>query len=515
MNELNELRRKGALGLLVVCWLTVLVIALATLLAGSGFMPALLAVMITAVPSVLVTRGGGDLQTRLAIAFAMPVYPAILLWQWSGQHWMLDIHMTFFAALAMLTLLADWRPVLLAAGVTAVHHLALNFLAPSLVFPDGSDIARVVLHAVIVVAETVVLVMISASFERLVIEQAAAQGARERTEQAAREERAAAEAAQQTVIDEIGTGLRAMAAGDLSLRIATQFPGGYEELRGHFNTAASDLDRIVRDVTRSASQIETGSCEIRSATDDLALRTEQQASTLEDIAANLRQLNVTVQDNAKSADDLQGNVTRARTDALNGSQVVESAVMAMSEIEHSAEEIGKIVALIDGIAFQTNLLALNAGVEAARAGEAGKGFAVVATEVRALAQRSADAASDIKALIGTSTEQVSRGVRLVGQSGDSLMTIVSGIAEINEAIARIASVSREQAGEIGRINERVTRLDSTTQQNAAMVEEGTAAARTLSSEAESMARLVAHFRLSDGQQLTTAAETNSVLRNAA
>ena len=515
MNELNELRRKGALGLLINCWLTVLAIAGGAFLAGTGMMPAVLAAAVTVVPSLLVLRGGGDLQTRLAIAFAMPIYPAILLWQWSGQHWMLDIHMTFFAAIAMLTLLADWRPVLLAAGVTAVHHLALNFAAPSLVFPDGSDLARVILHAVVVIAETAVLVKISASFERLVIEQAAAQNARERMEEVAREERAEAQVAQQTVIEEIGTGLRALAAGDLSLRIENSFPGSYEALRGHFNTAASDLDRIVNNVTRSASQIETGSCEIRSATDDLALRTEQQASTLEDIASTLRQLNVTVQDNATSANDLQGNVTKARNDALNGSQVVESAVQAMGEIERSADEIGKIITLIDGIAFQTNLLALNAGVEAARAGEAGKGFAVVATEVRALAQRSADAANDIKALIGTSTEQVSRGVRLVGQSGESLMTIVSGIAEINEAIARIASVSRDQAGEIGRINERVTRLDSATQQNAAMVEEGTAAARTLSSEAESMARLVAHFRLSESGRLTSDTSAGEAMRNAA
>ncbi|GFM30951.1 methyl-accepting chemotaxis protein [Novosphingobium sp. PY1] len=500
MNELDEMRRKGAKILLAISWLSVAIIAGCAWASGSGPAPALLAAAITIVPTLQVMAGNNGLQARLALGLAVPLYPAIMLWQWSGQNWMLDIHMTFFAAIAMLTLLADWRPVLLAAGVTAVHHLSTNFAAPSLVFPDGADFARVLLHAVIVVLETGVLVVLSAGFERLVIDQAAAHEARADAEKAAQIERTRAAEDQKQVIEQIGRGLRGLASGDLSLRLSESFPEGYEELRGYFNSAASDLDDIVRDVTRSAGQIESGSREIRSASDDLALRTEQQAATLEDIANTLRQLSTTVQANAKSAQDLQANVARARSDALSGNSVVASAVGAMGEIERSADEIHQIITLIDGISFQTNLLALNAGVEAARAGEAGKGFAVVANEVRALAQRSAEAANQIKDLIGTSSIQVSEGVKLVGQSGESLMTIVSGIAEIDEAIARIASVSQEQAAEIARINERIARLDSATQENAAMVEEGTAAARHLSSEAEGMTRTVAHFRVS-GQNL--------------
>ncbi|TYC86875.1 methyl-accepting chemotaxis protein [Novosphingobium sp. BW1] len=496
MNELNELRRKGALSLVALGWVYVLITIGCAFFAETGFLPPVLAIVVSIVPTMLALQHPEGQQMRMVLGFTSPIYPAILLWQWTGSHWMIDLHMTIFASLATLMLIADWRPVLLGAGVAAVHHLLANFLAPALVFPDGPDVARVLLHAVIVIAETTVLVIIARDFERLVVEQASAESARIRAEEIAEEERARAAREQQLVIDEIGKGLRAFASGDLSRRIANAFPKSYEALRSDFNGAAGDLDRIVRDVTRSTGQIETGSREIRSATDDLALRTEQQASTLEDIANTLRQLNTTVSDNATSAHDLQANVAKARSDALSGSEVVESAVLAMSEIERSADEIGKIITLIDGIAFQTNLLALNAGVEAARAGEAGKGFAVVATEVRALAQRSADAANDIKALIDTSGEQVARGVKLVGQSGESLMTIVSGIAEINEAIERIASVSQAQAGEIGRINERVARLDSATQQNAAMVEEGTAAARHLSSEAEAMARLVQHFQVS-------------------
>ncbi|WP_052223328.1 methyl-accepting chemotaxis protein [Novosphingobium malaysiense] len=497
MNDLNELRRKGALVLIYVNWLCVAVIGLCAFFAGTGFMPVAVAALITVVPTVQVARGGHDSHTRMAIGLALPLYPAILLWQWAGAHWMLDIHMIFFAAIAVLTIMADWRPILVAAGVTAVHHLTTNFAAPSIVFPNGSDFERVVFHAVVVVVETAVLIIIARNVETLVVEQAEAQEARQQIEAEAAQERNRTAEQQNMVIEKIGTALASLARGDLSLRLAEAFPTSYEKLRHHFNSAASDLESIVRNVTGSARQIENGSSEIRSSTEDLALRTEQQAATLEDIATTLSHLNTKVQANAASAQDLQGNVARARQDALSGSSVVETAVKAMGEIEQSADQISQIITMIDGIAFQTNLLALNAGVEAARAGEAGKGFAVVATEVRALAQRSADAANEIKALIETSTDQVSRGVKLVGESGDSLSTIVSGIAQIDETIETIARVSREQAEEIGRVNERISRLDSATQQNAAMVEEGTAAARHLSNEAENLGQIVAHFHLSD------------------
>jgi len=495
MNELHELRRKGALALILICWIWVAVIAGGAFVAGSGVSPLIAALIISLIPSGLVKLDSASTATRLSLAMALPLYPAIMLWQWAGHLLMIDLHMAFFAALAMLAILADWRPVVLAAALTAVHHLLTNFLAPSLVFPDGPDFARVVLHAVIVVAETAVLAVIAVRFEALVLAQAASADQRLAAEERANAERMRASDEQRSVIDGIGSGLRSLASGDLSLRIETTFAPGYEKLRTDFNGAAQDLDRIVRDVSRAAGQIESGTLEIRSATDDLAMRTEHQAAALEEIATTLSQLNVTVQENAASALELQGSVSRARNDALSGSSVVERAVSAMGEIEKSADQISQIITLIDGIAFQTNLLALNAGVEAARAGDAGKGFAVVANEVRALALRSADAAMQIKDLISTSTQQVGEGVSLVGESGESLRTIVTGIAGIDEAIDRIATVSRNQADEIARINDRVTKLDAATQQNAAMVEEGTAAARNLASEAEHMAGIVSHFRV--------------------
>jgi len=515
MNELAELRRKGALALITICWLWVAIIAGGWRMADSGIGPLAVALAISVIPTALVRSDAASAASRFALALSLPLYPAIMLWQWSSSAMMVDLHMSFFAALAMLAILADWRPVLLAATVTAVHHLLANFVAPTLVFPDGADLGRVALHAVIVVAETAVLFIIALRFEQLVITHASATAERFAAEERAAGDRARAAADQSQVIEAIGSGLRSMASGDLSLRITHAFPQSYEELRGDFNNAAEDLDHIVRGVSVSAHQIETGTHEIRSATDDLALRTEQQASALEEIAVTLRQLNVTVQQNAASAAELKTSVSRARGDALSGSSVADSAVEAMGNIEKSAREISEIITIIDGIAFQTNLLALNAGVEAARAGDAGKGFAVVANEVRALAMRSADAATQIKALISTSTQQVTHGVSLVGDSGESLRTIVTGIAEIDQAIERIATVSHSQAEEIARINDRVARLDSSTQQNAAMVEEGTAAARNLASEAENMAAVVAHFRTSGQSGNRFDKRTGTTFRNAA
>jgi methyl-accepting chemotaxis protein len=499
MNELASLRRGGALALIAICWCCVAAIGGSVLFAGSGFGPLLLAAGLTVVPTLLVRADSGGQATRMALAISIPLYPAIMLWQWSGQPFMVDLHMAFFAALAMITILADWRPVLAAAAVTAVHHLLANFVAPALVFPEGANLGRVVLHAVIVVAETGVLLLIARRVEALVITQAEASAQRTATEAAAADERTRSANELRGVLGEIGAGLQALASGDLSRRVDGAFPEHYEPLRRDFNGAALDLDSIVCDVNRSADQIETGTREIRSATDDLALRTEQQASALEEIATTLTQLNRTVQDNARSAAELKGSVSQARGDTVSVSAVVERAVTAMGEIERSAGQISQIITLIDGIAFQTNLLALNAGVEAARAGEAGKGFAVVATEVRALAQRSAEAAMQIKDLISTSTQQVGQGVALVGESGESLRAIVGGIEAIHEAVGRIAEVSNGQAAEIARISDRVTRLDSATQQNAAMAEQGTAAARNLAAEAQSMAALVSRFNVSKGK----------------
>jgi len=306
---------------------------------------------------------------------------------------------------------------------------------------------------------------------------------------------AESEAKQRTVVEELARAMDALAAGDMTYRIETPLAPEYESLRTGFNNSIEGLGEILTSVSDTASSVHSGASEIRAASDDLALRTEQQAASLEETAAAMNQVTAMVRDTAKGAADVNRSIEEAHREASDGGAVVKRAVSAMGAIEKSANEITQIINVIDGIAFQTNLLALNAGVEAARAGDAGKGFAVVANEVRALAQRSADAAKDIKALITTSAEQVSAGVSLVGETGTLLDRMVTRVGDISAMITTIADSAETQATNLQQVNGAVGEMDKMTQQNAAMVEESTAAARSLASEAEALADIVARFKL--------------------
>ncbi|WCT75738.1 methyl-accepting chemotaxis protein (plasmid) [Sphingomonas naphthae] len=297
------------------------------------------------------------------------------------------------------------------------------------------------------------------------------------------------------VVQILSAGLEAVAEGNLNCAIHEPFAGDYDRLRLTFNEAVERLERSLTQVASSARSVNGGSNEIKSASEDLARRTEQQAASLEETTAAMDQVTGMVAETARSAVEVRSAVNAAHQDASEGGVVVKQAVTAMDAIEKSSQEIEQIINVIDGISFQTNLLALNAGVEAARAGDAGKGFAVVANEVRALAQRSADAAKDIKSLITTSSQQVARGVSLVAETGTMLGRIATKISDINGLISEIAAGTEIQASNLHQVNGAVNDMDKMTQQNAAMVEESTAAARSLSHEADEMAMLVARFRL--------------------
>ncbi|HQS96652.1 MAG: hypothetical protein B7X90_15500 [Novosphingobium sp. 17-62-19] len=302
-----------------------------------------------------------------------------------------------------------------------------------------------------------------------------------------------AKEAQESVVGALKSSLSDLADNKLDCMIHQNFPGGYEELRLDFNRAVESLAGAITSVSQTAQTVLVGAEEINKASDDLARRNEQQAASVEETSVALNQVTQGVNTMARSATEAQSSIAQTHEEASNGGAVVEKAVDAMAAIAKSADEIGQIIGLIDGIAFQTNLLALNAGVEAARAGDAGKGFAVVATEVRALAQRSADAARDIRALISTSSVQVASGVDLVGQAGTVLSGIVSRVGEINGLVAAIAANAHGQADSLQQVNAAVGDVDRVTQQNAAMVEESTAAARSLSQEATELAEVVQRF----------------------
>ncbi len=342
-----------------------------------------------------------------------------------------------------------------------------------------------------------------AVFRDGVLERRALRTAQEEAERTAHEAelkvlevRAAQDQERAQVVSALADGLARVAAGELTCRLNQAFPQEYEALRGDFNAAVTALDQVLSTIAEATSSVRTGSAEIASAADDLSRRTEQQAASLEETAAALEQITATVKGAATGATEARSFVSQAHGGAARSAEVVEQAVAAMSLIAESSGQISRIIGVIDEIAFQTNLLALNAGVEAARAGEAGKGFAVVASEVRALAQRSAEAAKEIKGLISASSAHVETGVDLVSRTGQALATIVDQVAHIDELIDAISNGAREQATGLTQVNVAVNQMDQMTQQNAAMVEETTAAAHAMRGSAGLLAAEIARFKVS-------------------
>ncbi|WP_440979113.1 methyl-accepting chemotaxis protein [Sphingomonas pseudosanguinis] len=292
----------------------------------------------------------------------------------------------------------------------------------------------------------------------------------------------------------IGTGLHSLSQADLTARL-TNLPPAFHQLAQDFNGAVQNLSSLTSDVRGSAGAIRTNIEEIRQATDHLSARSEQQAASLRETAAAVGEITQGVRDGAINASQANRAVTEARDEAEKGGEIVAKSITAMNGIDQASREIVDIISVIDGIAFQTNLLALNAGVEAARAGDAGKGFAVVASEVRALAQRSADAASDVKSRIVSAIEHVRSGVTLVDETGNALQRIIGKVSDVSAVVDVIAKSSEQQAHSLSQVNIAIGEIDSVTQQNAAMVEESTAAATMLAKECGTLVSSVMRFNV--------------------
>ncbi len=330
--------------------------------------------------------------------------------------------------------------------------------------------------------------------------EAALQAAKEREEaeradlrRAAEEQRAQQAAEQSRIVEALAEGLRQLSAGNLDADIDHEFAEGYEKLRLDFNSTLDSLSQTVRSIMNSSTRIGLNVTEIDHAASNLSSSTENTAATLQQSSSALKTLTGSVESTANGAKEAEKSAATAKAEAEAGTKIVADANAAMEAIKKSSDKINNITGLIEEISFQTNLLALNAGVEAARAGDAGRGFSVVASEVRALAQKSSEAASEISQLITESSREVQNGAANVDRTGEALKAISGSVFEVSEHIVQIADSAKRQAEEIAEINGAVENLESSTQNNAAMAQEMSAASKEMRSEADSLTDAISAF----------------------
>ena len=518
MNGLSALRQRASVLVISMIWLSVALVAARAIWNSEASLIVMIggALLLAGAATATWMADRTGPATRIATGAAQAGLVALLVYGFTGSALQIDIHMYFFAALAISAAWIDWRPIVAFTGVTAVHHLALYVVLPAAVFPGEATLSRVALHAVILVVEAGILLQMTqrmanafAEAERALADAEQSRDAADRSNRDAENARSSAEierveherakAAEaetvRSVVDTIAASLKSMAEGDLSIRIGAPFPGDLDRLRTDLNATLDMLSATLGEVNENVAAIRNNTNELDTAANDLSRRTETQAASLEETSAALEQMASTVQETSKKARIVAGRSNEARETTERSGVVVRDAVAAMDRIETVSHEISQIISVIDEIAFQTNLLALNAGVEAARAGEAGSGFAVVAQEVRELAQRSAAAAKEISALINKSSSEVSSGVDLVKATGEALETISGYVSEINNSIQGIATASNQEATGLQEISKAVAQMDEVTQRNAAMAEETNAVVHQLNTQAVGLAGLIARFRL--------------------
>lgn len=498
MNELDSIRLRGIQSLAGIgCVLGCIIVAWS--LATGQIVFGLLGAAITIAPLALAILKRSDATARIIMGLATPVYAALLVALSQDTGWTIDMHMTFFALLAALAVLADWRSILAATLVTAAHHLLLNFAAPLYVFPDGSDLARVLLHAVILLCESTALMFLCVQLETMIKRQGEERSEREKLEEAAAAQKRRMSEEQQLVLHHLSTRLSALSSGDTSSRIEEKFPAKYEPLRFAVNDTCEQLQNIFGSVSLTADSVVEGAGEMRAASEDLGIRTARDSDMLDEVSSLSGNLSRDLGNTALLCSQTNEVTLAVKGKADSGKKMIVTASDAMSRIKSSASEIRDIIDLIDGIAFQTNLLALNAGVEAARAGESGKGFSVVAHEVRVLAQRATESATSIKDLVEKSVHDVDEGTLLVENMSSILSTILEEFEAVDTNVTEISQRTSDTVDQFGKVSTSIGNLNKSMQQNAAMVEQSNAAMHQLNSQADALKQIVSRFVSNRGQ----------------
>jgi methyl-accepting chemotaxis protein len=408
----------------------------------------------------------GTIAASLSLSFLGMASVALLI---QCAHGRTEAHFAVFSFLAILLAYRDWRPIVVGALTVALHHLLFNYLqelgwGPICFIETG--LMTVLEHVVYVTIEAAALIGL-ANYSK-------------------REFFAINEVAR--MVDRmIGT------AGQVNLelsRSAAKTPMGIR-----FHDALRQIESSIRTIQTSSESMTFASNEIANGNNDLSSRTEAQAASVQETSAAIEQLAGTVRQNAMNAQQADGLATSASQVATKGGELISQVVATMGAISHSSQQISEIIAVIDGIAFQTNILALNAAVEAARAGEQGRGFAVVASEVRSLAQRSSEAAKQIKSLIESSVRNVGEGAKLVDVTGQTMADIVASVKNVSSVVGEISLASNEQSAGIEQVSQSINEIDRSTQQNAVLVVETTAAARSMKDQAQTLAQTIRIFKL--------------------
>lgn len=461
--DLSKLRRNGSFGVMLLIWAMVLQSLLWGFLT-TGVQPNVTAALavLAAINMLDYLSMPGSPRNQLTSSAALAIAVGLIVFQFEGHPWQTDMHMQFFAALAILAVYCNWRAITCYTAIVAVHHLALNYLLPTAVFPGSSDLARVIVHAAILLSAAAVLIvnarLVATSFATadeqkratiLALNEAEALKA-QNAEHYAQEtlERTRRLAKQQRVVAEIEAGLVRLANGNFAQPIESlpdnPFPEDYDALRHAFNDTLQQLDSVISNVELVCGAIDSDASEIERTANEVDEHAAAQASIMAASTASLLGM----------IDDITGNLGKAHSahdesraneeQAILGSNIVTEAIDAMRAIENSTAHITGIIDVIEEIAFQTNLLALNAGVEAARAGDVGKGFTVVATEVRGLAERATRSANEIRSLISQSESHVKNGAVRVRMTGEALQSIMGRAVTIRTSIDQLSAAFERQ-----------------------------------------------------------------------